>query len=183
MEEEKRADKVAVEKQDGEKAPNLDLKNSAENEGMKNKEESKQSKRPNLHVNAKADNTLLGDDRDDLDQREVNKSWQEYRVTGKAPKRRGYHGSFIYDNHLYIHGGQDIREGTIDKMHKINLDPKSSDNNWEEVTQKGVEKPGFISYHKLIPYEKKVYLIGGSNLENDIEKMYEFDLSTSEWKS
>lgn len=117
-----------------------------------------------------------------LDLEEINKSWVEYRIAGKAPRRRGYHSSFIYENYFYIHGGYDIREGTLEKMYKINLEPKSSENNWDEVIQRGLEKPGKISYHTLTRYEGKVYLIGGSSMGVDNEKMYEFDISTCEWK-
>ena len=183
MEEEKTVSTKTVEKTDGSKKLNIDPKQTASQDGGKADEESKHNHSPNLHVSTQRDKNHLSDSRDDFDHEDMNKSWQEYRVTGKAPRRRGYHASFIYDNFLYIHGGQDIREGTLDKMYKINLEPKSSENNWEEVIWKGVEKPGKISYHKLIRYEKKVYLIGGSNLEIDNEKMFEFDISTSEWKS
>ena len=183
MEEEKTENKNAVNGNEEGKSSNIDIKNAINNDGLKASEEAKHNKHPSFHANTKKDNTHLSADRDDLDPEEINKSWQEYRLAGKAPRRRGYHGSFIYDNYLYIHGGHDIREGTLDKMYRINLDPKSSENNWEEIVQKGIEKPGKIAYHKLLRYEKKVYLVGGSNLELDIEKMYEFDISTSEWKS
>lgn len=183
MEEDKTASTKAVEKTDDPKNTNSPAKQTPSNEGGKTAEEGKQNQSKNLHVSTKKDTARLGDTRDDFEQEDSNKSWQEYRVTGKAPRRRGYHASFIYDNYLYIHGGQDIREGTLDKMYKINLEPKTQENNWEEVMCKGIEKPGKIAYHRLIRYEGKVYLIGGSNLERDNEKMYEFDISKSEWKT
>ena len=147
----------------------------------KKDEESKGSHGAQLHVSTKK-NTDHFEERDNLDNEENNKSWHEYRVTGRAPRRRSYHASFVYENYYYIHGGFDIREGTFEKLYKINLDPKTAENNWEEITQRGLEKPGKIAYHKLIRYENKAYLVGGSNLEKDNEKMFEFDTTTNEWK-
>ena len=73
------------------------------------------------------------DEREDFDYEECNKNWQEYRVTGKAPTRRGYHASFVHDNKLYVHGGHDIREGTLFSLYSIHLDPKDNENEWEKL--------------------------------------------------
>lgn len=110
------------------------------------------------------------DEREDFDYEEAFKSWQEYRVTGKTPRRRGYHASFVYENYLYVHGGHDIREGTLEKMYRINLNPKGNDNEWELIQQRGVEKPGSIGYHTLTLHENTAYLFGGSDLGVDNEK-------------
>ena len=120
--------------------------------------------------------------RENIDLEETNSNWYEYRVVGKAPRRRGYHSSFVYENYLYIHGGHDIREGTLEKMYRINLEPKSNDNEWEIIQQRGVEQPGKVGYHTLTRYGNKVYLIGGSDLGKDNTKMYEFNIDTNEWK-
>lgn len=122
------------------------------------------------------------DEREDFDYEEAYKSWQEYRVTGKTPRRRGYHASFIYENYLYVHGGHDIREGTLEKMYRINLNPKGNDNEWELIQQRGVEKPGCIGYHTITLHESTAYLFGGSNLGIDNEKMYALDVPRNEWK-
>lgn len=121
-------------------------------------------------------------ERDDFDHEESNKNWHEYRIVGKAPRRRGYHACFIHGDYFYIHGGHDIREGSLEKMHKIHLDPKAVDNSWEAINPRGVEKPGKIAFHTLTRHENKAYLIGGSNLEKDNENMYEFNIETAEWR-
>jgi hypothetical protein len=120
------------------------------------------------------------EEREDVE--ETNQSWSEYRVTGNAPPRRGYGSSFIHDNYIYVHGGHDIREGTIGAMYKVNLDPKGNENEWELIVQRGVEKPGNIAYHTLVGHENKAYLFGGSNLGKDNEKLFEFDIGSCEWK-
>ena len=67
-------------------------------------------------------------------------------------------------------------------MYRINLDPKSNDNEWENIQQRAVEQPGKVGYHTLTRYGNKVYLIGGSDLGKDNTKMYEFNIDTNEWK-
>ncbi len=52
-------------------------------------------------------------------------------MQGRNPERRGYHSSFIYENkygydfnifdRLFIYGGHDIREGSLDSLWMINL--------------------------------------------------------------
>lgn len=37
------------------------------------------------------------------------------------PERRGYHSTFMYNDSLYIYGGQDIREGQMDNLWMIDL--------------------------------------------------------------
>ena len=49
-----------------------------------------------------------------------------------GPERRGYHSSVIYDGKLYIHGGVDIKIGTMEDiwaldLTKLNLLKKSMD--------------------------------------------------------
>ena len=146
------------------------------------KEEGKRAS-PNDHLKVSAARQAQNEEeREDFDYEEACKSWSEYRISGKAPTRRGYHASFVHDNYLYIHGGHDIREGTLEDMHKINLDPKGNDNQWEQINQRGVMQPGCIGYHSLTCHGDKAYLFGGSNLGKDNEKMFEFDINSHEWK-
>lgn len=58
-------------------------------------------------------------------------NWYELRLPGKHPERRGYHSSFIYnkkyysliftDDRLYIYGGHDIREGSLDNLWMLDI--------------------------------------------------------------
>lgn len=114
---------------------------------------SKPSKDGHLQVNTTKSKGKDLDEREDIDHEDSYQSWEEYRVIGKAPRRRGYHAAFIHNDYLYVHGGHDIREGTLEKLYKINLNPKGNDNEWEQIMQRGVEKPGIYtflhSYHNL----------------------------------
>ncbi len=144
------------------------------------KEEGKKSNEAShLHVGG-THNQM--EEKEDFDDEESNQNWNEYRVTGNAPTRRGYQASFVHDNYLYVHGGHDIREGTLDTMYKINLDPSSNDNEWEQINQRGIDQPRRIAYHTMTMYEDMAYLFGGSDLGRDNSKLFSFDIETSEWK-
>lgn len=147
-----------------------------------NEEAKRDGSSSHLQVSHKG-GVAYGDDREEnFDEEESNKNWCEYRVSGKAPTRRGYHASFIHDNYLYVHGGHDIREGTLDTMHRIHLEPTSNENEWEQISQRGMQKPGRISYHTLTMHGDQAFLFGGSDLGIDNNKMFSFDIENSEWK-
>lgn len=89
----------------------------------------------------------------------VDDGWAEVRVQGKLPERRSNHCSFVTheggqnDEHLYIHGGRDLKEGAHSSMWRLNLtevrqleqDP-SRPVSWEPVNFTG-KGPGKISHH------------------------------------
>lgn len=50
------------------------------------------------------------------------KNWIEVRFDGDYPERRAYHVSFLHNNILYIHGGEDHTDGTLDSMWALNLE-------------------------------------------------------------
>lgn len=81
---------------------------------------------------------------------------------------------------MYIHGGHDIREGTLDSFWKIDLSGREYE--WEKLVTKGVHKPGKIAYHTLTLYDThKIILIGGSELGEDNPHIYGLDLHTMTW--
>ena len=47
--------------------------------------------------------------------------WSELRFNRRGPERRGYHSSVIHKGKLYIHGGHDIKEGTLDTLWVLDL--------------------------------------------------------------
>ena len=80
---------------------------------------------------------------------EFIRNWVELRLMGQQPDRRSYHSSFIYDRKLYVFGGLDIREGSLDTLFELNLqllteinsdelnspsgDPMQSNHRWRAV--------------------------------------------------
>ena len=103
-----------------------------------------------------------------------NSNWYEVRLTGKVPERRGYHSDFIHNNKLYIYGGHDIREGSMDNLWVIDLEnfddldlmPEDQDRTceWKLLPTKGSHTtgPGAISHHTSVVFGDKMYLFGGS---------------------
>lgn len=84
---------------------------------------------------------------------------------------------------LYIHGGHDIREGTLDTLWRIDLS-SGGDYEWELLHTRGSKKPGNIAYHTFnLISDHECILIGGSNLGSDNPNIYELDLHTLEWKA
>ena len=81
---------------------------------------------------------------------------------GKVPERRGYHSTFIHKNKLYIYGGHDIREGSLDNLWMIDIDNFNDlDMQLEDqekscelklLEPKGSIHPGAISHHTSIVF-------------------------------
>jgi hypothetical protein len=72
--------------------------------------------------------------------------WCEIRTTN-APKRRSFHSAFLYDNCLYVYGGQDILQGKLNDFSRISLladTPK-----WHKVKPTGIEAGKLFSYVKI----------------------------------
>lgn len=74
---------------------------------------------------------------------QITERWYEIR-SKQPPKRRSHHSSFIYMDHLYVFGGQDIIEGKLGDFQRINLAediPK-----WEQIKPDG-NMPGNKSHN------------------------------------
>jgi hypothetical protein len=52
---------------------------------------------------------------------EFSRNWVELRLMGQQPERRSYHSSFIFDKKLFVYGGLDIREGSLNSLFELNL--------------------------------------------------------------
>jgi len=47
--------------------------------------------------------------------------WMEIKLQGKLPERRSNHTAFICENSYYVHGGRDLKEGSLDNLWKLDL--------------------------------------------------------------
>ena len=123
---------------------------------------------------------------------EDNKHWYELRLRGKLPERRGYNSCFVHESTLYIYGGHDIREGSMDTLWKLPLDtlrdlslPEAQQEKncgWTQVSYAGKEQPGPLAHHSSVEYNGKMFLFGGSNLEYDNKLLFSLDLKSYEWR-
>ena len=87
------------------------------------------------------------------------KNWTEVRYNQiTPPERRAYHATFVYENKVYVHGGQDLYEGTLSNMWYISLDFLDEKLNqspvWNRVVPQANEKynPGALAHHKATVY-------------------------------
>lgn len=78
-----------------------------------------------------------------------NENWYELRVVDKQPDRRAYHSSFIFGHNLYIFGGHDISEGSMNSLWSFDISKIGILKNtkvkggliWTEIKTTGVKKP------------------------------------------
>jgi hypothetical protein len=47
--------------------------------------------------------------------------WYELRLANSAPERRSYHSTFVYDNKMYVMGGLDIQNGSMNSLWELDL--------------------------------------------------------------
>ena len=52
---------------------------------------------------------------------EFCRNWVELRLMGQQPDRRSYHSSFTFDKRLFVYGGLDIREGSLNSLFELSL--------------------------------------------------------------
>ena len=49
------------------------------------------------------------------------KGWNELKLTGKLPERRSYHVANLNEENLIVFGGQDLKEGSLNSVWKLNI--------------------------------------------------------------
>ena len=47
--------------------------------------------------------------------------WNEIKVPGKLPERRSYHTCCTNEGFLYVFGGQDLKEGSLNTVWKLDI--------------------------------------------------------------
>ena len=105
-------------------------------------------------------------------------------MNGKLPERRSYLASGIYQEYLYVFGGQDLKEGAYNNLWRLNIKAvlDGGTSNWEQITTTGNEpKPtshlqGFVS-------DKRFYFYGGLQGVDSNSEMYTIDLEELEWQT
>ena len=96
---------------------------------------------------------------------------------------------FVYSS-LYIHGGRDLKEGSIDTMWRVNLtgihalkhDPYHPVE-WECVTTTG-KAPGKISHHTCcVLNPKEVLFYGGLKGDDSNAEIFIYNALSSSWNT
>lgn len=103
-------------------------------------------------------------------------------MTGKLPERRSYQVSFIYQDALYIFGGQDLKEGSYNTMWKLPLKVimEGGTARWEQILTSGTVPPP-ISHHSGTLYKETFYVFGGLVGSDSNQKLYSLNLNTLNW--
>ena len=91
---------------------------------------------------------------------------------------------------LYVHGGRDLKEGSIASMWRLNLssihsmladDGSVTSNEWELVQTSG-KGPGRISHHTAsVRPSKEVVFYGGLKGEDSNNEIFMFNPSNNAW--
>ena len=100
--------------------------------------------------------------REDFKEPESDENWYELRFEGKQPGRRAYHTSFINEEKIYVFGGHDIAEGSMDSLWSFDLrkigNIESTDKlqsadiklTWMELKTSGIRMPRKSSVSYLL---------------------------------
>ena len=97
------------------------------------------------------------------------RGWNELKVSGKLPERRSYHVGAAHNGFMYVFGGQDLKEGSVNSTWKIDVESivhqsgqglNSVRAEWEFLNCKGTI-PEPMSHHSSFVHENKLYCYGG----------------------
>ena len=120
------------------------------------------------------------------------RGWNELKVSGKLPERRSYHVGAVHDGYMFVFGGQDLKEGSVNTTWKINIQSivRQSSNGeanvsaeWEQLNVKG-QVPAPMSHHSSFVFENKLYCYGGligSQGGQSNGDLWILDLDTNTW--
>mmetsp|Transcript_11043 Transcript_11043/g.7689 ORF Transcript_11043/g.7689 Transcript_11043/m.7689 type:complete len:94 (+) Transcript_11043:251-532(+) len=91
-----------------------------------------------------------------------------------APERRSYHSTFVFESRVFIYGGLDIREGSMDSMYELDMDnisdldaigeERQTNFGWKLVKTigEGPHRPSKMAYHTSVVYKENMYISGGN---------------------
>jgi hypothetical protein len=124
--------------------------------------------------------------------RDVRITLHLFMKTYKPTSDSTYHLPFYNFFSLYVHGGRDLREGSIGDMWRLDLDSllRATEDpaypvHWEQIQYKGAKTPGRISHHKCAVQGDKMILLGGNRAgaETGQAETWIFDLKNNQWES
>ena len=93
---------------------------------------------------------------------------------------------------MYILGGHDIREGSLDSLWMLDLtklqdlerpeDQQERKLMWHLIDMQGKDVPGPISHHSCSVFGDKLYLIGGTKFSGEQNTLiYVLDMKLYKW--
>ncbi|OMJ68853.1 hypothetical protein SteCoe_33574 [Stentor coeruleus] len=115
-----------------------------------------------LHVNTKSHN---------IDQ-SMN-LWEEVRTANQHPSRRSYHSAVMWNEKMFIYGGQDLREGPQTGMWRIEIG-QFDQGEWEELKTQDF---GPLCRHSAIVKNDSMYVFGGTDGTQEFNRIIVFNLN------
>jgi len=112
----------------------------------------------------------------------VKKHWWIPEIKGATPPSRSNHASAVYKNKMYIFGGllqQDLELVDSNDMHVLDTTTMT----WSAPSVTG-DVPEPRCGHKMVTIDGKIYLFGGGNGDNWLNKfndLHVFDPETNVW--
>lgn len=108
-------------------------------------------------------------------------TWKEIFTNGTVPRRRSYHSAVSWRYTLLILGGQDLREGALEGLWMLRLDPNHPDaERWVKLKIQG--GPPAISRHSAVIHRELMYIYGGTNTVVQFNSMYILNLEKMIWR-
>ena len=102
----------------------------------------------------------------------------EIKEENNLPKGRILHAMTIYENDIYIHGGESIGGDYLTDFWKYSI----TDNKWSLIELKG-EFPKARSGHTLITYNKKFFLFGGkTGTIHETNELWAYDITKQQFE-
>jgi hypothetical protein len=108
--------------------------------------------------------------------------WKEIQTQGSLPRRRSYHSAVVWRSTLFILGGQDLREGALEGLWMLRLDPDSPETErWVRLKLQG--GPGAISRHSAVIHSSNLYIFGGTNTLIQYNTLHILNLEKMIWRT
>ncbi|KAL4490971.1 hypothetical protein ABPG72_008707 [Tetrahymena utriculariae] len=114
----------------------------------------------------------------------IDKRWQEIKVSGKNLESRSYHAICINGDYLYTYGGYENNEIMSSLFARLKMQNHNDKYDWEIISTKSLLTPGTRRRHSLVSFQDKIYLFGGqtSNYQTvRVNDVYEFNIQQNEW--
>ena len=105
--------------------------------------------------------------------REDEEHWKKINI--KLPYQVRLHGAQFLKNNLYIFGGRNVDQETLNSTYKLSRRLK-----WEKMTDIN-DKRSYISNSSLI-LNDRIWILGGWNGKGALKSVEMYDPSRNKWK-
>ncbi|RHY82784.1 hypothetical protein DYB26_008683 [Aphanomyces astaci] len=107
-------------------------------------------------------------------------AWSQVDVHGTLPPRRSGALGVVHENHMYIFGGYDGRDGNyFNDLFYFNFDTRR----WSEMpSSSSVVRPESRTDHIMVLHDANIYIFGGYNGSSRFNNMYRYEIPAKSWR-